>query len=364
VIFFAYYILQDRPTQQQKNNSMRINALGRLINSENPDIAKLEEKLDVLESSIHFSNSDYDKILNWKLQCYSEKIKNLKLQKQIEKLNSILDQKEQEAQYKLTKLIHKNKETEQQLLRREKILAEKEKVIRTFMKEKEELDLKAGEQENLKRKYQKLQQEYMHFLKKVLRIRIYNFLRKARFQEAEAFISIKEQQHIGLGEFFGYFKKVIFDLKNFYSAVTSSGTKYAGINAGKFGRIRKIIRTTVFLVDENSNELQLPLNAMPLNALKQIAEKAFPDMEQDRILRFVIFLSDSIGQAYILLPDDDEINKTAVAVAEYKFNKIKIYSMVDKKKAKDEAKTFLKEFSDLPVIMEKFKPELKKLFEK
>lgn len=364
VAFFAYYILQDRPNQRQRENAIKINSLGSLINRNNSDIRILEEKLDVLKSSIQLGNNDYDKILNWKLQYYKEKIENLKLSKEINQLKTLYDKTEQESHYKLSKLIKQNKDTELELQRREKILAEKEKVIRNFMKEKKALDKKAGEQENLSRKLQEIKKEYTYFLKDVLRIRLYTLLRKARIQEADAFINIKEKEHSGLDAFFEFYRKVVSDLKSFYSAVISSGTKYAGINAGKFGRIRNIIRTTVFLVDENGNEIQLPLNALPLSALREIAEKAFPDMKQSRIVRYCIFLSDSIGQSYILLPEDNEINKVAEAVAEYKLNKIRIYSLLDKKKAKDDAKLFLKEFSDFPITMEKYKSELKKLFER
>jgi len=362
--FFIYWIFKDRPTQRQRANAFKINSFGRLLSMKNSDIPLLEEKLDILKSSIQLGGNDFDTNLRRKLLFYQEKIKALKLENQLKELKVTHNQTEQASTYKLSKLMKKNKDTELQLKRREKILLQKEKIIKSFMKEKELLESNVKDKQELMREMKTLKKEYELYLKEIFRLKLYTLLRKAKIQEAEAFITLKMKSYPQFQKFFNFYLKVIFDLKNLYNSIISSGTKFAGINAGKFGKIRNIIRSTVFLIDENNNEIQLPLNALPLSAIKEIAEKKFVGMKQDRILRFSIFLSSSIGQAHVLLPKDSEVNKNAEAVAKYKLEKIKIYSLIDKKKAKDDARSFLKEFADLPITQEKYKLELKRLFDK
>ena len=104
--------------------------------------------------------------------------------------------------------------------------------------------------------------------------------------------------------------------------------------------------------------------SLPMESLKPIAKKAFPEMGDKEIQEMLIILTDSIGKVAYVSPKNPELEKLCTAVCEYKVDRIRAMSLMDEKKAKEEARDFLKAFEEAPGLNEKYKPELKEMFTK
>jgi serine/threonine protein kinase len=361
---FVYLLLKERPSNIQLANAVKINSFGELISTKNMDISVLEDKLKKLESSIHFSKMDFDRELRSRLAYYKEKLKKLSLEKQLKELKLLHDKNIQESSYKLTKLIQKNKETELQLKRREEALQKKEVAIMKIAKDKQELFKNSKNYDNALKEIKVLKNQYDLLWKNLFRLKVYSLLKKLKFDDAIALVKVEKKKHSDSSFMMEEYLNIIQTMKKFYVSITNSGSRYAGIDAGKGGKVKNIIAGMVHLVDFEGSESQMSLTLLPIQGIVGIARKCLPDVPENKILKLSILFSDNVAMAPELLPKDKEINNIAKAIADYKIEKIKMHVLLDKKRAKDEARAFIKEFAALPEMSTVYKPLLKKIFEK
>ena len=364
IVIFSYFLLKERPGSLQLTYAKKINSFGELLDTKNMNLSVLEEKINNIESSIHLGKSDFDRELRSRLAYYKVKLEKLKLQNQLKELQLLHDKKIQESSDKLTELIKKNRATELQLKKREEALAKKELEITQIVKDKKELNENSQKYELALSQIKTLQTQYNKLWKNIFRVKIYGLLKKLKFEEANALVKVELNNHPESVKVLEEYLDIIQIMKKFYFLITNSGTRYAGIDAGKSGKIKNIIGGVVFLIDSEGRDSQMSLTLLPIRVLVDIAHKCLPDIQEDKILKIVILFSGSLPMAPELIANDDEMHNIAKAVADYKIEKIKIHAVIDKKKAKEEARAFIKKFASLPEMSTVYKPLLKKIFEK
>ena len=364
IAIFAYFLLKERPSNLQLANAKKINSFGELLEKKNMDLSVLEENINNIESRILFSKSDFDRELRSRLAYYREKLEKLKLENKLSKLQLLHDKNIQESSKKLKKLIKKNKETELELKKREEALAKKELALVQISKDKKELNENSKNYDFALKQIKTLQTEYDTLWKNIFRLKIYSLLKKLKFDEATGLVKVELDNHPESKDMMNEYLDIIQLMKKFYHMIINSGTRYAGIDAGKSGKIKNIIAGVVHLIDSEGRNSQMSLTLMPVHSLVELARKCYPDIPEEKNLKIAILFSGSIPMAPELLSNDDEMHNIAKAVADYQFERIKIHSFIDKKKAKEEARAFLKKFVALPETPTVYRPLLKKVFEK
>ncbi len=200
------------------------------------------------------------------------------------------------------------------------------------------------------------------FWKNDIRLRAsYILVTKQKYNEATAFIKVEELKYPNHNKWFKMKYDEIETIEKLYNALTMSGSKYAGTIIEE-GTLKSIIADKVRYVKEDGDIRENDWNDLDEESLVVIAKKVFPDMKESKIRALVFMIFGNIIAAAAVSNDDDERQATCDAVCEYKMDSIKRLYLLDIKKAKEEARDFLKDLSVSPEREEKFRNELKKLF--
>jgi serine/threonine protein kinase len=366
VILLFLWLVQGQKSKQQLQAAAMVKALGRLIDDKIRTPSDLKIEWDNVEVRLNPPQSDFDRELQTRMLFYRELIKNRRLMERKNELQKVTELTKETASQKLQQLIEKNQKAAALLFQKEEELKNKEAKFNTEIsktkRSKNQIGKKSKIQTSkLNERYNKLTAKYNKLWQDNMRVKVYALAARGKVNEAIVIINSVAMKRPGNDKWFDYYLSILDNMQKFGSAVMSSGSKYAGIEIEE-GEIKNIIGGIVTLSNDEDDK-GIPLTSLSMSSVTPIVQTVFPEMEETDLQKMLILLTDGIS-SITTTTKNDELEKLCDAICEYKIDRIRTLSLIDEKKAKEEARNFLKKFAEVPNLNEKYKPELKNLFSK
>jgi len=378
IILFLVIMINAQKNKLQTNNAKIVSSLGKLIEIENQDPIDLVQSWKEVDSKLPLTQNNFYQELRTRMLLYKQLIINKQLKLKIDTLekidsaikkNSILNIKTLTEQHKLTEKQLKKKEAElkkkeAELKQKEAELKQKEqsykKEARKSKKSSTQLVKTHKEKNELLNQIKTLTKKYDKIWKDAIRTKIYILAGQKKFKNAIFILKSEKSKRENSSQWFNSYIRD-FELMNlFVTKVESSGSKYAD-TITKQGRINDIIGGVVEISSE-SGDIKVPLNSISPKDLLPIAKDIFPVLKEENLLKLLIIMTNNIASSQKIKIKNPELNSLCEAICEYKIDRIRALYFKDEKKAKSEARDFLKEFEGIPNLNEKYKSELVKLF--
>ena len=353
-------------SRHNKQHSATVNALGTLIDDEDITSSDLQIKWDSANAKLPDDpKNDFERELHTRMLLYHEKIKNRRLMQRKNELQKTTEKTRESASQTLRKLIDNNKRTAKLLHQKELELQQKEAKFKSEISKtansRKQLGKTNKEKNQLNKQIKDLTEKYNRLWQNDIRVKIYYLTAKGKIDDAIVILKSARQKREGNDKWFKNHFGNLGYIQKFELSVSNSGSKYAEVKI-KEGKIKNIIGGNVELTTDVGDK-KLPLNTLSLPSLMSIAQRVFPDIPKKDLQEFLIIMTGSIAKIDSLTPKNQELENIFNAICEYKIDRIRRLSFSDEKKAKEDARILNKEFEEIPNWDEKYKPELKKLFQ-
>ena len=363
-IFFVLWLVQTQKTKQQFELAATINALGLLIEDEKIPPSDLQIEWDNVNVKLNPPQSDFERELHTRMRLYQVKIKNIRLRARKNALQKTTRKTEESSSQKLKDLIAQNREAAELLRQKEEEFKRKEAKFKIEISKTKQSSNQLGKtkQSKLSEQYNKLQAKYDKLWQDNVRVKVYSLAARGKIDEATAIIKSIAMTRKGNEKWFDYYLSILDNMQKFETAVMTSGSKFGGIKVQE-GEFKNIFDGVAELITPEGNK-EIPFISLSMESVKPIAIRVFPDMEPENLQELLLFMTDSIAKIDCVVPKNPELESVCEAICEFKIDRIRTLSLIDEKKAKKEARDFLKEFEIVPDFNDKYKPELKRLFTK
>jgi flagellar biosynthesis GTPase FlhF len=365
-VIILYFIMDYAEQTSNRATGEKVEAFAKLLKNSSFDAHDLLMEWNATYNSLSTPNSDYERELHTRMALMKANIKIRDLKQQIKEMKTAAEVTIEHSSRKLQTLIRENKKAalllkrkEAELTKKERLFAEKEELLREKMQQvvskssriENKLDEKTSEQKDKNEK----------FWKDDLRIKAsYRLIGKQKLDEAEAFLKVEELKHPKHKKWFFDRYKDIADLQKLYRDLTFSGSKYAGTRIEN-GEIVNIFADKIIYLQPDGIRDEVIWSELDIKSLLKIASKVFPNEKENEVRAKVLLLTGKPVEA-AFISENEEMQAIGSAVCEYRMDAIRRLLLVDRKKAKDMARGFLKTLVLLPEKQADYRSQLKKLF--
>lgn len=364
IILFLVITINGQKNKLQTNNAKIVSSLGRLIELENQDPIDLVQSWKEVDSKLPLTQNDFYQELRTRMLLYKQLIINKQLKLKIDALEKIDSATKKSSTLNIKALTKKNKLTERRLKKKEAELKQKEQSYKKEARKSKTSSTQLGktnkEKSKLLAQIKRLNKKYEKIWKDAVRTKIYILAGQEKFEDAIFILKSEKSKREDSSQWFNSYIRDFELMSLFVAKVESSGSKYAD-TITKQGRINGIIGGIVEISSENE-DIKVPLNSISPKNLLPIAKDIFPVLKEKDLFKLLVIMTNNIASSQKAKVKNIELDSLCDAVCEYKIDRIRALYFKDEKKAKSEARDFLKEFEDIPNLNEKYKSELIKLF--
>jgi serine/threonine protein kinase len=363
-VILLFAIIFSQKSKLQMQDASAVKALNSLVERQAMSPSELMARWEDLDAKLRPPKDDFDRELRTRMLLLKERIDNYRLQLSRRELLEKSKETQKNVSKKIRQQIAANKRRSEILHQKELALKKREKQLKkTLDKLKNSTtDNTAMNQNRLAERLKHLTVKYNTLWQNDVRVKFYYLSSKGKTDEAGSIIKASELDYPGFEQWHNIYMQTLKRIKKFSSSsVSHSGSKYAGIKDQE-GEITNIFEGKVTLKTKTGETKEIPLLSLSLQSLLSIAERIFPDQKKEDLVMFLVIMTDRIREISSSQVISEELKAICNAVCEYRIDRIKKLYFIDTKKAKDEARSFLTEFGNVPEMNEKYKPALKELF--
>ncbi|MBN1865002.1 MAG: protein kinase [Victivallales bacterium] len=362
----VFWVIISHRNEERSRNARLVNALGTMIDDTTSDVPEVEVQWNRLYKNLPSSKYDFDRELRTRMLYFREKIRNRRLSDQLTKAEEQISNIREEVSSQLEGLIEDNRKKAEMLEEKQREFAVKEQRLNLMALKTSDTQEESGriieEKNRLEERLREVEDLYQNSWQNSLLVRVYAMASRGKAEAAKVFLKSENARRPGNEEWIEAKMDKLDQIRRFEEQVASSGSKYADIFVAD-GRIRNIIGGMVELITPTGAR-EIPLTSLSVNDLLPIARDVFPGCNDKDLYEFLLIMTDSMSQANNLPEVDSQVQKWIDAICDQRIDRIRNLSFVDEKKAREQAKEFIKEFENTPGMNEKFKPELRKIFQK
>ncbi len=365
VVLVAWMLMSHRNEKRDRNSSL-VSSLGAMIGDSALNVSEIEDQWDKLYRILPSSKNDFDRELRTRMLYFQERIRNRRMTDQLADSHVQIVRIREEVSSQLSELIEENRRKAEMLEEKEREFTIKEEKFKLLASQttntKEESGRISEEKTRLEERLKEVEALFKNSWQNSLLVRVYAMASRGNAEAAKVFLRSENARRPGNEEWIEAKMARLDQIKKFQDQVASSGSKYADTLVTD-GRIRNIIGSMVELITPTGSR-ETPMTSLSANDLIPIARDVFPGVKEAELYEFLLVMTDTVSQAGKLPESSPEIQQWIDALCDQRIDRIRNLSFVDEKRAREQAKEFLKEFENAPGVNEKFKPELRVIFQR